>query len=82
MKDMTETVTAFEHIMTMTYVQNLIEIEKNRIQAKKVGNGIKSVDSSIDENKRIDDVVEKVVEAVERKIEEPIPQPPKSFKRK
>jgi hypothetical protein len=67
----------------MTYVQRLIEAEKNRIQAKKVGNGIKSADLSISESQKVDEVVEKVAEAVERKIEEPTVQyqPPKPPRR-
>jgi hypothetical protein len=82
-KSTTETLTAFEDIFSMTYVNKLLEAEKNRKQAKKVGNGIKSADLSIAESQKIDDVVEKVVEAVEKKIEEPIVQyrPPKPPRR-
>jgi len=81
-KSTTETLTAFEDIFSMTYVQKLVEAEKNRRQAKKIGNGIKPVEASTDELNKIDTIVEKVVEAVEKKIEEPIPQPPRTFKRK
>jgi hypothetical protein len=83
MKDTSETLTAFEDLYSMTYVQKLIEAEKNRIQAKKVGSGIKSADLSISESQKIDEVVEKVVEAVEKKNEEPIVQyqPPKPPRR-
>ena len=77
----TETLTAFEDIFSMTYVQKLVEAEKNRRQAKKVGNGIKPVEASTDELNKIDTIVEKAVEAVEKKIEEPIvqyqPPPPR-----
>jgi predicted nucleic acid-binding Zn-ribbon protein len=80
-KSTTETLTAFEDIMSMTYVQKLVEAEKNRIQAKKIGNGIKSADMSIAESQKIDEVVEKVVEAVEKKIVEPKPKPPRPPRR-
>ncbi|MDR2558925.1 MAG: hypothetical protein LBC86_05195 [Oscillospiraceae bacterium] len=73
-KSTTETLTAFEDVFSMTYVQKLLEAEQNRKQAKKIGNGIKSADLSIAESQKIDEVVEKVVEAVEKKIEEPIVQ--------
>jgi predicted nucleic acid-binding Zn-ribbon protein len=70
-KSTTETLTAFEDIFSMTYVQKLLETEQSRKQAKKIGNGIKSADLSIAESKKIDELVEKVVEAVEKKTEEP-----------
>jgi DNA polymerase III delta subunit len=81
-KDTTETLTAFEDIFSMTYVNKLLEAEKNRKQAKKVGNGIKSADLSMAESQKIDEVVEKVVEVVGKKNEEPIvqyqlPKPPR-----
>jgi predicted nucleic acid-binding Zn-ribbon protein len=82
-KSTTETLTAFEDIFSMTYVQKLLEAEQNRKQAKKIGNGIKSADLSIAESQKVDEIVEKAVEAVERKIEEPIVQyqPPKPPRR-
>jgi Flp pilus assembly CpaF family ATPase len=74
-KSTTEMLTAFENIFSMTYVQKLVEAEKKRIQAKKIGNGVKSADLSIAKSQKIDEVVEKVVEAVEKKIEKSVPKP-------
>jgi DNA polymerase III delta subunit len=82
-KDTTETLTAFEDIFSMIYVNKLLEAEKNCKQAKKVGNGIKPVEASTDELNKIDTIVDKAVEAVEKKNEEPIVQyqPPKPPRR-
>jgi hypothetical protein len=71
MKTTTETLTAFEEIFNMTYVQRLVEAEKNRRQVKKIGNGIKSADASTEENNRINVIVNKIEKDVEQKIAEP-----------
>jgi hypothetical protein len=66
-KDTAETLTAFERIMSLTYVDNLAMMEHDKRQAKRVGNGIKAVDISLTENNRVDEVVAKVEEAVDVK---------------
>jgi hypothetical protein len=61
-----KTLTAFERIASMTYAQNLVDVEHNRRLSEQVGSGLKSVDVSMEESMRIDVVVDKVVEAVEQ----------------
>jgi hypothetical protein len=70
-RPITETLNAFEKIVSMTYVDSLVVAEKNRKQAAKIGNGIKSADLSIAESQKVDEVVKKVVEVVEKKPAEP-----------
>jgi len=82
-KTTTETLIAFEGIMSMTYVQKLAESEKNRRQAKIIGNGVKSADISMADSMKVDRIAEKVSELVEQKIVEhqPTYKPPKPPRR-
>jgi hypothetical protein len=65
LKEATDTLTAFERIMSMTYVQNLVDVEKNHRQSAIIGNGIKPADASTEVSNRIDTIAEKVAEVVE-----------------
>jgi hypothetical protein len=82
-KDVSETLTAFEGIASDTYVQNLVHAERERQKAEEIGNGIKSADANLYDSIKTDLLAEKVVEVVEQKIEEPIVQyqPPKPPRR-
>ena len=77
------TLTDFERIMSMTYIDELLKVENEHRLVKKIGNGIKSVDISMAESMKIDRIVEKVAEVVERKTVEPTVQyqPPKPPRR-
>jgi len=74
-KDKSETLTAFEEIASMTYVQKLAQAERERQQAKIIGNGIKSADSSAEEKIRVGAIAEVVAEVIEKKIGEEPPVP-------
>jgi hypothetical protein len=64
-KTTTETLTAFEELISMTYVQKLLNAEKDRRQSKVIGNGVKSADSSMADSMKIDRIAAKVAEVVE-----------------
>jgi hypothetical protein len=66
-KGTSETLTAFERIMSLTYVDKLTMAEYDKRQAERVGNGIKSADISLTECNRVNEVVAKVEEAVAAK---------------
>ena len=61
-KDTSETLTAFERIMSMTYVDSLVTAEKDSRQSAVIGNGVKSADSSMSDSMRIDKIAAKVAE--------------------
>jgi hypothetical protein len=63
-KGTSDTLTAFERIMSMTYVDKLVMAEYDTRQAERVGNGIKAVDISLTEYNRVNDVVAKIEETV------------------
>ena len=59
------TLTSFERIMSMTYIQNLADMEKNYQQLAVIGNGVKPANASTAVANRIDSIAEKVAEVVE-----------------
>jgi hypothetical protein len=65
LKDTSESLTAFERIMSMTFVDNLVIAEKDRRQSAIIGNGVKSADMNMGESMRIDKVAAKVAKVVE-----------------
>ena len=69
--------------MSMTYIDELIKVEKERRLAKKIGNGVKPVDISMADSMKIDRIAEKVTEVVEQKSNEQTVQyqPPKPPRR-
>ena len=71
--------TAFEQIVSHTYVDALVTVEKNRRQSEIIGNGVKSADSSMADSMKIDKIADKVVDAVEGKAV--LPKPPKPPRR-
>ena len=81
-KTTTETLTAFEELISMTYVQKLLNAEKDRRQSKVIGNGVKSADSIMADSMKIDKIAEKVAEAIDNKTEKSPSQPPRTFNRK
>jgi hypothetical protein len=83
LKSTSETLNHFERLASMTWVDFLVNLEAERRQAERIGNGVKSADSSTDELNRVGEVAEKVVKAVEQKIAEPVEQQSyRSFKRR
>jgi hypothetical protein len=83
LKVTSETLNDFEKLASMTYIDFLVNLEAERRQAERIGNGVKSADSSTDELNRVGEIAEKVVEAVEQKIAEPVKQQPyRPFKRR
>jgi ElaB/YqjD/DUF883 family membrane-anchored ribosome-binding protein len=82
LKSTSETLNDFERLASLTYVDFLVNLEEERRQAKRIGNGVKFADSSTDELNRVGEVAEKVVKAVEKKIAEPVEQTYRPFKRK
>ena len=67
--DTLDTLNSFERIMSMTYVDALVQAEHERRQAARIGNGLKSADASMDDNFRVGAIAERVVEAIERRAE-------------
>ena len=61
-KDFADTLTLMEKVLSTTYVQGLVDEEKHRRQSEFVKNGLKSADSSMDELRRVDEIVKKVTE--------------------
>jgi hypothetical protein len=61
-KDFADTISLMDKVLSTTYVQGLVDEEKHRRQSEFVKNGLKSADSSMDELRRVDEIVKKVTE--------------------
>lgn len=63
-RDVSETLSDFERIISMTFVDKLIQDERNR-RTSEIVNGVKLADLSFAESQRIDVLAEKAVKVVE-----------------